>query len=148
MDEPQDNQQPEMIEKDIYLRLAADFDNYRRQQTQAAAEMAKWSAQKVITDMLDLIDLLDSALAHAPPQAKEQIAWYSGLVQVGKQFLEKMKQYGVERVQAVGIPFDPVTMEAVSMVQGGEPNTVKEEVRAGYAMHGRSIRPARVIVYQ
>ena len=80
-------QEPEvpMIEKEKYLRLAADMDNLRKMQGHAAAEMAKWSAQAVITDMLELSDLLDTALAHAPPGATGG-AWYEGLKQISKQF--------------------------------------------------------------
>jgi len=136
-----------MIEKEKYLRLAADMDNLRKTQTHAVAEMAKWSAQAVITDMLGLSDLLDAALAHAPPD-KAGGPWFEGLKQVSKQFLEKMKRYGVSRIETAGKTFDPHTMEAVQMVEGGESHQVKEEVRAGYLMHERVIRPARVIIYQ
>lgn len=136
-----------MIEKEQYLRLAADMDNLRKTQSHAAAEMAKWSAQAVITDMLELSDLLNTALAHAPPEAMGG-AWYEGLKQVSKQFLEKMKRYGVSRIETTGKIFDPHTMEAVQMVEGGESHQVKEEVRAGYLMHERVIRPARVVIFQ
>ena len=136
-----------MIEKEKYLRLAADMDNLRKTQIHAAAEMAKWSAQAVVTDMLELSDLLDTALAHAPPEARDG-AWYAGLEQVSKQFLEKLKRYGVSKIEPVGKTFNPHTMEAVQMVAGGESHQVKEEVRAGYLMHERVIRPARVIIYE
>ncbi len=139
-----------MIEQDKYLRLAADMENMRKMQANAATEMAKWSAQAVVTDMLELSDLLDTALAHAPPETADG-AWYAGLKQVAKQFLEKMKRYGVSRIDTAEKTFDPNTMEAVQMVAGG-PSTgsgqVKEEVRAGYLMHERVIRPARVIICQ
>ena len=136
-----------MIERETYLRLAADMDNLRKTQAHAAAEMAKWSAQAVITDMLELSDLLDTALAHAPPDANES-AWYTGVRQVAKQFSEKMKKYGVSRIETNGTTFDPNTMEALQMVPGGVSHMVKEEVRTGYLMHERVIRPARVIIYQ
>ncbi|MEK7637812.1 MAG: nucleotide exchange factor GrpE [Patescibacteria group bacterium] len=142
-------QEPEvpMIEKEKYLRLAADMDNLRKMQGHAAAEMAKWSAQAVITDMLELSDLLDTALAHAPPGATGG-AWYEGLKQISKQFLGKMKRYGVSRIETAGKIFNPNTMEAAQMVGGGGSHQVKEEVRAGYLMHERVIRPARVIIYE
>lgn len=146
--EPQ-QQEPEvpMIEKETYLRLAADMDNLRKAQAHASAEMAKWSAQAVVTDMLELSDLLDTALAQAPPELADS-SWYTGVQQVAKQFSEKLKRYGVSRIEVKGKVFDPNTMEAVSMVAGGESHQVKEEVRAGYLMHERVIRPARVIIYQ
>lgn len=140
--------QPEvpMIEKEKYLRLAADMDNLRKAQAQAASEMAKWSAQAVVTDMLELSDLLDTALAQAPPDPAAR-AWYAGIQQVAKQFADKLKRYGVNRIETAGKAFDPNAMEAVQMVPGGVSHTVKEEVRAGYRMHERVIRPARVIIY-
>lgn len=136
-----------MIEKEAYLRLAADMENLRKAQAQAQADMAKWSAQAVVTDMLELSDLLDTALAHAPPEIADS-KWCEGVRQVSKQFAEKMKRYGVSRIETVGTVFDPTTMEALHMVPGGESHSVKEEVRAGYMMHERVIRPARVIIYQ
>jgi len=136
-----------MIEKEKYLRLAADMDNLRKAQAQAATEMAKWSAQAVVTDVLELSDLLDTALAQAPPELADS-TWYAGVKQVAKQFSEKLKRYGVSRIETVGATFDPGTMEAVHMETGGESQTVKQEVRAGYTMHERVIRPARVIIYQ
>ena len=149
MNKPHDNQEPEvaMIEKEKYLRLAADMDNLRKTQAHAAAEMAKWSAQAVVTDMLELSDLLDTALAQAPPELASS-PWFTGVQQVAKQFSEKLKRYGVARIETAGKTFDPTTMEAVQMVPGGESQQVKEVVRAGYQMHERVIRPARVIIYQ
>ena len=148
MTHTQKQHEPEvpMIEKEKYLRLAADMDNLRKAQAQASAEMAKWSAQAVITDMLELSDLLDTALAQAPPELADS-PWYTGVQQVAKQFHEKMKRYGVSRIETSGKAFDPHAMEAVQMVPGGESHTVKGEVRAGYQMHERVIRPARVIIY-
>lgn len=149
MNDTPHNQNPEvpMIEKEKYLRLAADMDNLRKTQAHAAAELAKWSAQVVITDMLELSDLLDTALAHAPSEII-QGSWFKGLGQVAKQFSQKMKRYGVTKINTEGTIFDPNTMEAVQTVPGGESQKVKEEVRAGYQMHERVIRPARVIMYE
>ena len=152
-DEPQKQttEAPEPVEtvpKDQYLRLAADFENYRRQQAQDLTSMAKFAGQSVITEMLELVDMIDAAVAHAPPEVTGQTAWFGGLEQVSKQFHKDMKKYGVEKIETVGKTFDPSTMEAVSMTGGGESHTVKEEARAGYLMHDRVIRPARVVIYE
>ena len=137
-----------MIEKDKYLRLAADFENYRRQQAQAALELAKYAGQSVITEMLALADMVDAAIAHAPPSVKAEKAWFDGIERVAKRFTDDMKKYGVQRIETENQTFDPVTMEAVQMVEGGENHRVQSEVRAGYTMHDRVIRSARVIVYK
>jgi molecular chaperone GrpE len=144
MDEP--TSQPEMIEKEKYLRLAADFDNYKRAMEQQLTEVAKFGSQAVVLRMVDVLDLLDQAIAHAPPDTPPE--WLKGLRQVGKQFNETMRTCGVTRIETTGTVFDPATMEAVTMTEGGESQRVKEEVRAGYTLHDRVIRPARVIIYQ
>ncbi len=144
MDEP--TAQPEMIEKEKYLRLAADFDNYKRAMDQQMSEVAKFGSQAVVLRMVDVLDLLEQAIAHAPPDTSPE--WLTGLRQVGKQFGETMAGYGVKRIETASKQFDPATMEAVTMTEGGESQQVKEEVRAGYTMHDRVIRPARVIIYQ
>lgn len=152
-DEPKDKKsEPEipMIEKDKYLRLAADFENYKRHQAQNSLALAKYAEQSVITEMLELADMVDAAIAHAPGAAKTEKAWFDGLERVAKRFASDMKKHGVQRVQTKGEIFDPATMEAVQMVEGpaSDSHKVQSEVRAGYMMHERVIRPARVIVYK
>lgn len=141
-----EKKEPEMIEKEKYLRLAADFENYQKGTERQMAEMAKFAGQSVILQMVDVMDLLEQAIAHAPPDTPPE--WLNGLHQVGKQATATMQRFGVTRIDTTGKAFDPVTMEAVSMTDGGESQQVKEEVRAGYTMHDRVIRPARVIIYQ
>ncbi len=140
--------QPEMIEKEKYLRLAADFENFRRQQSQLSADMAKFASQAVIAEMLELTDMVDAAVAHAPPDVQQHEAWFGGLQQVGKRFHEDMKKYGVKRIETEGKQFDPATMEAVQTMPGGVSQQVQSEVRSGYTIHERVIRPARVILYE
>jgi len=113
---------------------------------QQLTEVAKFGGQSVTLSMLDVLDHLDQAIAHAPPDTPPE--WFAGLRQGGEQFDETMRKLGVKRIETVGTTFDPATMEAVSMVPGGESHQVKEEVRAGYTLHERIIRPARVIIYQ
>ncbi len=129
-----------------YLRLAADFENYKKRMEGELGEVAKFGASRVIIGMLDVLDHLEQAIAHAPPDTPEE--WLKGLRQVHRQFEEAVQKAGAERISSQGMTFDPVTMEAIAMEGGGPSHTVKEEVRAGYTMHGRVIRPARVIIYQ
>jgi molecular chaperone GrpE len=134
------------VPKELYLRLAADFENYKRVMEQQLAEVAKFGSQAVILRMLDVLDLLEQAIAQAPPDTPPE--WFSGLRQVGRQFGDTMATMGVKRIDVSGKPFDPATMEAVSMSEGSPSQLVKEEVRAGFTLHDRVIRPARVIIYQ
>lgn len=151
MNDSLNNQEQDVpvVEKEKYLRLAADFENYKRAMEQQMAEIAKFGSQSVVLSMLDVLDLFDKAIVHAPPDTPPQ--WLTGLQQVGKQFGETMGKFGVKRIETADQSFNPATMEAVSMTEGGpsaSSGQVKEEVRAGYTLHDRVIRPARVIIYQ
>jgi molecular chaperone GrpE len=140
--------EPEMIEKEKYLRLAADFENYRKRMESELADMAKFASGKVVQDIVDVMDHLDAAVRHAPDSIRSDAEWFSGLEQVDKKFLDTMGKFGITRIVTVGETFDPMIMEAVSMAPGGESQKVKEEVRAGYMIHERVLRPARVIIYE
>lgn len=141
-----DEPQPEMIEKEKYLRLAADFENYKKGTENQIQEIAKFAGHSVILQLVDVLDHLEQAIAHAPPDSPAE--WLKGLQQVGKQAHATMQKLDVKRIETEGKAFDPATMEAVSMAEGGESHQVKQEIRAGYTMHERVIRPARVIIYQ
>ena len=145
---PQPVDQPEMIEKETYLRLAADFENYRRRMMGELEDMAKFGSAKVVQSMLDVLDHLETAMTKAPDAVRAHTEWFAGLEQVQQQFTRTMEQWGVQRIHAIGKPFDPSTMEAVSMIPGEQSQAVASEVRAGYTMHGRVIRPTRVVVYE
>lgn len=126
----------ETIPKEQYLRLAADFDNYRKRTDQEASTMIRFGNEKILLEIADVLDVIER----------------SGTDQYDmKKLLEQIIQkQGMTRIETQGKVFDPMTMEAVSM-SDGVPSTssgqVKEEVRAGYTMHDRVIRPARVIIY-
>ena len=135
-----------MDEHEKYLRLAADFDNYRKRVEQEMTDIAKFGSRSVVLDMLDVLDHLEQAIAHAPPDTPAD--WLKGLKQVQRQFEAAVQKAGAKRIDSQGKKFDPNMMEAVHMVEGGPSHQVKEEVRAGFTLHDRVIRPARVIIYQ
>lgn len=139
---------PDTIPKEQYYRLAADFENYRKAMDQQLIEMNKFGSQSVVLKMVDVMDHMDQAVAHATDAVRAESEWYKGLQKIDEQFHATLKQFGVERIEVSGKQFDPVTMEAVTQVAGGESGVVQAEMRAGYTMHGRVIRPARVIIYK
>jgi molecular chaperone GrpE len=143
-----DTPQPEMIEKEKYLRLAADFENFKKRMEGELVDTHKFATGNVSSSMVDVMDHFDQALQHAPPEVQAQTEWFKGLQQTEKQFHSTLEKYGIKRIDTKNKEFNPSTMEAISMVTGGESGKVKEEVRAGYTMHDRVIRPARVIIYQ
>lgn len=122
-----------MIEKETYLRLAADFDNYRKNAGQDMKNAIQFGNEKLLLEIADVLDVRERSKGEYDVTALlEQIITKSGAT----------------RIETKDKPFDPMRMEAVTMVEGGESQRVKEEVRAGYTMHERVIRPARVIIYQ
>jgi molecular chaperone GrpE len=143
--------QPETVEKEKYLRLAADFENYKRSMEQQLASAVQYAAQPVVLAMVGVMDHYDQALTHATDAVRSQTEWYRGLEHTGREFHETMRKFGVERIISVGKPFDPALMEAVQMKPPDSTEhsgTVESELQAGYTLHGRVIRPARVVVYQ
>lgn len=138
----------EMVEKDLYLRVVADFENFKKEQAKFAEHMARFASLAVVTKMLDVLDLLDQAVQAAPSDIREQKDWFTGIERVRKEFEDTLIKAGAERMKIEKKEFDPATMEAVGTVPGGESGTVQSQQRAGWTMHGRVIRPAQVIVFQ
>ena len=134
---------------DGWKRTKADFENYKKDEVQRVGQFLKFGTEKVITDILETIDDLERTIQHIPDTVKEaQKEWVSGLEQTAKNMYELLKRYGVERIRTVGEKFDPILHEAMQVQQGQQEgnDTVAEEYQAGYKMHNKVIRPARVKV--
>ncbi|GIV76598.1 nucleotide exchange factor GrpE [Litorilinea aerophila] len=132
-----------------YLRLQAELDNLRKRLEQRSAAETREARQRILRDMLPLADHLDLALAHAPEHAEGTGKEFIRNIEAVRQaFLETLKRYGVERIQAEGQPFDPHIHEAVGEVD--DPNVpaghVARVIQAGYQENGQLLRPARVLV--
>ncbi len=133
---------------DRYLRAAADFENTKKRLQREQETRARYAAEAVVRDLLPVMDSLDQALAAAgtSPQAEALI---QGLRLIQGQLMAVLKQEGVERIAAVGEPFDPHRHEAVDHVpaaDGAADGAICEIVRVGYAMHGAVLRSALVKV--
>ena len=115
-----------------WKRAQADFVNYKKDETKRLVEFLKFGNESLILEIIEVLDDLDNA-------AKE--LKNSGLDQVIKKFQELLKKYSTERIKVEGEKFDPLVHEAVSTETDGEK---MEEVRAGYMMQDKVIRPARV----
>lgn len=132
---------------DNWKRAEADLANYRKGEAQRVQDLLKFGSESVVKEFVDVIDNFDIALKHAPPDTPS--SWLEGIKQVGKQFLDVLKRHGVEKIESVGKPFDPVLHEVVETSPSkGESHVVLEELRAGYVMHDKVIRPTRVKVSQ
>ncbi len=129
--------------KDKYVRLLADFDNYRKRM-QAEVEAARREGEvKAIRAILPVLDDLERALEHAGANP-ETIA--EGVRAVHQGFQRILDGLGVEPVPGAGEPFDPNVHEAIGIVEGEEDEKVAEVYQKGYRYGDRLVRPARVAV--
>lgn len=126
---------------DGWRRAQADLENFRRRVERDRDDLAKFAAEKLVLRLLPVVDNLDLAVA-AAEKANEVAAVRDGIALIRKQFLEVLQKEGVEPIDAANKEFDPEFHEAVLRVDSDEypDNTVVEELRKGYTMHGKVIR--------
>jgi len=146
-------------QRDEYLddlrRSHADFDNYRKRVARDAAVQRELGRSDVVSALLDVLDDLDRvAMAAGALDVGELpadiVAVSSGVQVVADKAARMLGSLGVERLDAVGVPFDPTVHDAVQQVEGEglEGPTVQEVLRPGYRLPDRVLRPAMVIVAQ
>jgi molecular chaperone GrpE len=130
--------------RESYLRLAADFENFKRRRAQEAQEQARYGAAGLLRAILPVLDNLERALSHIPEDAADGLA--EGLRLTVRQLEEALRSEGVARIPAVGEPFDPRLHEAVTTVPGQPAGQVVSEYLPGYRLHDRVVRAAQVAV--
>jgi molecular chaperone GrpE len=132
-----------------YLRLQADFDNFRRRTRLDLEAGQKYRAQKLITDLLPAIDNFERAMKIEADNEQTKTL-LQGMDMVYRSLLDALKSEGVEPIEVVGKEFDPHQHQAV--MQGEDdnygPNVVTDEFQKGYMLKDRVIRPAMVKVNQ
>jgi len=134
--------------KDRALRALADMDNVRRRARQEAEDARRYASQTLVSELLPVLDNFNRALEHAE-QTSDYDALRSGVELIHRQLTEVLEKAGLERIEAVGQPFDPNLHEAIMQVEpqeGQAPHEVVEELRAGYRMKDRVVRPSLVKV--
>jgi molecular chaperone GrpE len=132
-----------------YLRLQADFDNFRRRTRLDLEASQKYRAQKLITDLLPAIDNFERAMK-VEADNEQTKTLLQGMDMVYRSLLDALKIEGVEPIESVGKEFDPHQHQAV--MQGEDENygsnIVTDEFQKGYLLKDRVIRPAMVKVNQ
>lgn len=133
--------------EDKYLRLLAEFDNYRKRVTRDQNEFSKYATESLLKDLLAVLDNLERALQHSTG-TNDMKVWVEGVELTCKQFSEILTKVGVVPIQTVGCPFDPGKQQAVDHVESEEhdENIVVEEYQKGYMLHDRVLRAALVTV--
>lgn len=137
--------------QDRYLRLAAEFDNYRKRVVRERAELIRTSHEGLLLEFLPVLDNLERALAAARSSAgssRVSEALIEGVEITLRLFRGVLEKAGVRQIETVGREFDPVVHHAVEQVRVTEvpENTVVEEVLRGYLLDQKVLRPAVVKV--
>ncbi len=132
-------------QKDKYLRLLADFDNFRKRQTRDREEHTHRATEALMEELLPVLDHLQLALASAPGRT-DSLA--SGVQLVVDQFLAALARFDLKPFTAVGEPFDPTRHEAVSELASDTvpAQHVLHQLRSGYWLGNRLLRPAQVVI--
>lgn len=132
--------------KEESLRALAELENVRRRSKRDVEHAHKYSLEKFIDTLLPVVDSLEQALNLA--ENEDNGAMHEGLELTMKLLLDALQKNGIEQINPVGEPFDPNAHEAMSMQESQDTpkNHVVTVFQRGYLLHGRVIRPARVIV--
>jgi molecular chaperone GrpE len=137
-------------EADSYLddlkRVAADFDNYRKRSMRDQATTLDRAAERVVRNLLPVLDTFDAALS-AKPKSDSERQLYSGMLSTREQLLSALKAEGLEVIPTIDEPFDPEVHEPAGAPTGGDGElVVTDELRRGYRLNGKVVRPALVSV--
>ncbi len=133
-------------EKERALRTLADAENIRRRAMQDVEKAHKFALEKFIGELLPVIDSLELALKHA--NSTNQGNMIEGVTLTLKNMLSVAEKFGIEPIEPHGQVLDPNKHQAVSTVDKSdvEPNTIIDVMQKGYALNGRILRPAMVVV--
>ncbi len=131
-----------------YLRLAADFENYKKRQVREKADIIAYGNEELIKSLLNVLDNLERAIEHS--ESKEDAKpLLEGVKLVHKQFISSIEAFGVELIKAdKGTDFDPSIHQAIEQVESGElaSGVILSQMQRGYMLKSRLLRPALVTV--
>lgn len=130
-----------------FQRLQADFENFRKRTIKEKDELRERAAQCIIEDALPVLDNFQRAIDSGKQQGNVQ-NFIQGVEMIYSQFLNILKDNGLELIDCLGKEFNPEVHQAVSQmeIEDGEDNIVLEEIQRGYLLKGKLLRPSMVIV--
>ena len=137
-------------QKDKYLRLSAEFDNFRKRTMKEKAELIKNGGEKAINAVLPVLDDLERALQNME-KTEDVKAIYDGVNLIYQKFLKNLHQEGLEKMEPVGADFDTDYHEAIALVPAQseeQKGKVLDCVQTGYKLNDKVIRHAKVVVGQ
>ncbi|MCE5194111.1 MAG: nucleotide exchange factor GrpE [Nitrospiraceae bacterium] len=135
-------------QKDKYFRLYAEFENYKKRIIKDKEEIANYGNESLIYDLLPVVDNLEMALKHSADNAEAGEGFVQGVEITLKEFMKVLGRFGVVPIEAQGKHFDPSVHHAMSIAEKDdvEANTIIEELRKGYMLKDKVLRPSLVTV--
>ena len=132
--------------QDRLLRIAAEFDNYRKRIERERREQADAAAESLLVELLPIVDDLERALQ--APASDDALPYRAGVELILRQMLELLRRRGVTPIDATGTTFDPRVHQAVTQEKSDthDEGQIIEEFRRGYMLGDRLLRPAMVKV--
>ncbi len=133
---------------DRFLRLSAEFENFKKRATRDMGEFRKYANESIIKELLPVLDNLERAIDSSGKDTEASVCIVEGVEMTHKEILKIFGKFDVKPVDALGEPFDPGYHQAVMREESDDypENTVLKELQKGYTMHDRLIRPAMVVV--
>jgi len=128
-----------------HLYLYAEFENFKKRAIREQQEAAKFGWKNTALDLLEIQDNFERALAFAKPEADPNLV--NGIKMVSQQFRATLEKQGVAVIPSIGESFNPDLHEAVGQIPSDQPEgTIVQEQQKGYTLHGRLLRPSRVLL--
>ncbi|MDB4913228.1 MAG: Protein grpE [Gemmatimonadetes bacterium] len=137
-------------QRERYLRLAAEYDNYRKRTSRERQEAHVRGQADMLRELIDPLDDL-GRFAHVDPATTDAKTVIDGMALVEKKLAKVLNTLGMEILNPVGAPFDPALHEAVMTEAAATPeedHSVARVFQVGYVFNGQLLRPARVVVKQ
>ena len=134
--------------KERWMRLAAEFDNYKKRRAREFELLAASASEEVIRDLLPILDGVDRALAHGENGDTESEGFREGVKMIMEQFPRVLSNRNLNEIETVGRPFDPTVHEALMQVpsETHDAGIVADVIEKGYRLGDKVLRPAKVVV--
>lgn len=128
----------------IAKRALADLQNYKKRAEEERFQLLNLGKITLISELLPVVDNFKRAFTAIPEELRTN-DWIQGISHIESQFLNIIKNAGLEEIPSIGQKFDPNLHEIISTAEG-EKDTIIEEIEKGYTFAGRVIKPSKVIV--
>ncbi len=134
--------------KSRFMRLSADFQNYKKRMEKERSDLYKFGSEKIVVDILPIIDNFERAIQASENNGEESASFLDGVEMIFKQFIEMLNKHGVQEIESIEKEFDPNLHHAVMQeeCEESESNMVTEVFQKGYTLNDKVIRPSMVKV--